>query len=264
VSWRSTGGSGRSAARWRWRRWRGSARHRGRWSCRHANIARGGGGRGRGVKERQRRRAVARHRRSVAQRGGVSADGHDGADPVPPSRTLESAILARSAECRSTSREIKGQESVKRAAMSIAAAGGHNLLDAGPGGHGQDDGGEGAARAFCRRCRPSEAVEVTRVYSAAGLSSRLVGRGAGPHERPGAHAAPHGLSARRSSGAGRSPGPARSRWRTAGCLFLDELPEFTAARARDAPPAAGRPRGHDQRGRTDAAVPGATSCWSRR
>ena len=73
---------------------------------------------------------------------------------------------------RSTTwRDVRGQAGARRA-LEIAAAGGHNLLMIGPPGRGQDDARAPPARASCRRCRPTEALEVTAIHSVAGLLSR--------------------------------------------------------------------------------------------
>jgi magnesium chelatase family protein len=67
-------------------------------------------------------------------------------------------------------RHIRGQEAVKRA-LEVAAAGGHNLLMVGPPGAGKTL----VARALpgiLPPLAPAEALEVTRIYSVAGLLAR--------------------------------------------------------------------------------------------
>ncbi len=115
---------------------------------------------------------------------------------------------------------IKGQEHAKRA-LEVAAAGGHNLVMVGP---------PGSGKTMLSRSLPSilptmrieEVLEVTRIYSVAGLlpsDTPLI------THRP--FRSPHyTISHAGLVGGGRWPRPGEISLSHRGVLFLDEFPEF--------------------------------------
>jgi magnesium chelatase family protein len=118
-------------------------------------------------------------------------------------------------------RDIKGQESAKRA-LEIAAAGGHNLLMNGPPGAGKS---MLAARlpSILPPLMPRELLEVSLIHSVAG---QLAG-GALTDRRP-FRAPHHSASMAALVGGGVHARPGEISLAHQGVLFLDELPEFQA------------------------------------
>ncbi|WP_034384775.1 YifB family Mg chelatase-like AAA ATPase [Deinococcus sp. YIM 77859] len=117
--------------------------------------------------------------------------------------------------------DIKGQTAAKRA-LEIAIAGGHNLLLVGSPGSGKTMLARRAPTLLPPLTR-AEALEVTRIHSAAGLLAVRAGLVSQPPYR----SPHHTVSDAGLIGGGSVPKPGEVSLAHRGVLFLDEFPEFS-------------------------------------
>lgn len=143
-----------------------------------------------------------------------------GALEPSPMAPVDVASLLSQATAEVDFADVRGQEAVKRAIV-IAAAGGHNLLMLGPAGTGKTMMAK-ALPGVLPPLTPEEAIEVTRIYSAAGA----LPAGSGLVTLRPVRSPHHTASAPAIIGGGGVPKPGEVSLAHRGVLFLDELPEF--------------------------------------
>ncbi|MDE2802128.1 MAG: YifB family Mg chelatase-like AAA ATPase [Chloroflexota bacterium] len=138
----------------------------------------------------------------------------------PASAALSDGLASEHAAFPVDLRDIKGQEHAKFA-LEVAAAGGHNVLMMGPPGSGKTLLAR-SLPSILPGATPSEALEVTKIYSISGLlpsDTPLI------TQRP--FRAPHYTTSHAGLvGGGHWPRPGEVTLAHRGVLFLDELPEF--------------------------------------
>ncbi len=141
--------------------------------------------------------------------------------PIPPTKVnVQEYLDSQEDDYIYDFKDVKGQEKTKKA-LEIAAAGGHNLLMT---------GSPGSGKTLMAKCIPSilpplelsEAFELTKIYSIAGLLSP---------DKPLMNKRPfrtvhHTASANGIIGGGINPKPGEITLAHRGVLFLDEMVEF--------------------------------------
>ena len=135
--------------------------------------------------------------------------------PANNNKALNNAIELMPDFC-----DIKGQSSAKRA-LTIASAGGHNLIMIGPPGAGKTMLSKSIV-SILPPLNKKEALETSKIYSISGkipLQKQLLSQR--PFRQP--H---HTLSSIAMIGGGSHPQPGEISLAHNGVLFLDELPEF--------------------------------------
>ncbi|MFA5238648.1 MAG: YifB family Mg chelatase-like AAA ATPase, partial [Phycisphaerae bacterium] len=129
-------------------------------------------------------------------------------------------LFSAESNCEVDFADVKGQEGVKRA-LTIAAAGGHNIMMIGPPGAGKTMLSQRLAT-ILPGLSVEESLETTRIYSSVGL----LGKGKSLLARRPIRMPHHTASGPALVGGGTNPRPGELSLAHFGILFLDEFAEF--------------------------------------